>query len=483
MFLGSNTDKHPQGSTAGVATIHHCDVQQIPLRGSTSIFPEVCDPFTNCQEVRAGGWRRSELSTDIQLDIHVKAYRENGVSAAHSLPRKAQHASETSIWLPRSSFNGNSRSQGHLRHPRCCWPGQRGLARSSQHVGRVRLGWSWYLAVAAGDLFRDGRHGSGMATIIPHWPITTGFLQRWSFLNRLDHYRCTAQGSVLGPLLFLLYSADVPLIASQHGLDIHCYADDGQIYIFDKAAAAVGMVNKVASCIEEIDRWMSSSRLKLNSEKTQFIWLGSRQQFSKAGVDHVKLGNYAVTPQSTVCNLGVHLDSQLTMKVHVQHYSISSSSSSPCDARSLLMHVQPLYMHLLPAGLTTVTACWLESEMVWSINCRLCCKWRPAWSSVNASSIQSRLTFVTVSIGFSSVQESTSSWVSSFTSVSMAPLLHTSRRCLCRNQLFQASPVFARWREVTLCREQKQKQLGHEASPLLGPPSGTIYLTIWGTLP
>ena len=54
MFLGFNTNKRPQGSTAGAATIHHCDVQQIPSRGSTSIFPEVCDPFTNCQEVRAG---------------------------------------------------------------------------------------------------------------------------------------------------------------------------------------------------------------------------------------------------------------------------------------------------------------------------------------------------------------------------------------------------------------------------------------------
>ena len=54
MFLGSNTNQHPQGSTAGVATIHHCDVQQIPPRGSTSILPEVCDPFANCQEVRAG---------------------------------------------------------------------------------------------------------------------------------------------------------------------------------------------------------------------------------------------------------------------------------------------------------------------------------------------------------------------------------------------------------------------------------------------
>ena len=34
-----------------LATIHPCDVQQIPPRGSPSIFPEVCDPFTDCREV------------------------------------------------------------------------------------------------------------------------------------------------------------------------------------------------------------------------------------------------------------------------------------------------------------------------------------------------------------------------------------------------------------------------------------------------
>ena len=70
------------------------------------------------------------------------------------------------------------------------------------------------------------------------------------------------------------------------------------------------------------------------------------------------------------------------------------------------------------------------------------------------------------------------------TSVSMVSRLHSSRRCLYWNQLFRPSPVFARRREViSVCREQKQKRLGHEASPLLGPPSGTVCLTIWGTLP
>ena len=50
--------------------------------------------------------------------------------------------------------------------------------------------------------------------------------------------------------------------------------------------------------------------------------------------------------------------------VSAGHHSTSSGSSGPCVARSPLMHVQPLYMHSLPAGLITVTACWLESEMV-----------------------------------------------------------------------------------------------------------------------
>ena len=91
------------------------------------------------------------------------------------------------------------------------------------------------------------------------------------------------------------------------------------------------------------------------------------------------------------------------------------------------------------------------------ISCRLWCEWRPAWSSGSASSIQSRPSFVIVYTGSPYVEETTSSWIFSFTSISMVSLLKTSWRCLYWNQLFRPSPVFARRHKVIVwCREQKK---------------------------
>ena len=79
------------------------------------------------------------------------------------------------------------------------------------------------------------------------------------------------------------------------------------------------VLSKVATCITEIDRGMNSNRLKLNSDKTQFIWLGSRHELLKVSIDSIDLGSCEVKFRDSVNNLGVVIDGgQLSMKDHVQ---------------------------------------------------------------------------------------------------------------------------------------------------------------------
>ena len=101
-------------------------------------------------------------------------------------------------------------------------------------------------------------------------------------------------------------------------LTSHCYADDIQLYVSCFAADAPAAVARLLECIEVIDRWLGSNKLKMNPDKTQLIWLGTWQQLAKIVITPFTLHDGTViTPSTQVRSLGVILDNELTMSTHV----------------------------------------------------------------------------------------------------------------------------------------------------------------------
>ena len=124
-----------------------------------------------------------------------------------------------------------------------------------------------------------------------------------------------SQGSVLGPILFLIYTAEVVLVVRKHGFNVHAYADDLQIYDHTAPSGMAGLLQRMAVCIEDVSTWMSSNRLCPNPSKTELIWLRSSRRLQNCATEMSVLGSL-IRPVDSVRDLGVLIDSGLTLSDH-----------------------------------------------------------------------------------------------------------------------------------------------------------------------
>ena len=207
-----------------------------------------------------------------------------------------------------------------------------GLSDENKIVSLLLLDLSAAFDVLDHDiLLRKLQYDYGIGSNVLRW--IESYLKNRSFavkINNTTSKLCdilygVPQGSLLGPILFILYTKELKRIARHFGLDIQLYVDDSQLYIAFDVLDPVDKsekLNLIQECLKAIKQWMINHFMKLNDGKTEFILVGKNMYLSQCNEITLDFDGITIKQSDfkndTGKSLGVKLDSNLSMERQVK---------------------------------------------------------------------------------------------------------------------------------------------------------------------
>ena len=128
------------------------------------------------------------------------------------------------------------------------------------------------------------------------------------------------RGSVLGPILFTMYTKPLSAIIDSHYIIHHSFADDLQLQMSAPPDRISELLHSMQSCISDVKAWATANMLKLNDSKTELMLVTSKRSKHLHNLPtSITIGNAQIPFKQSVKNLCFTLDCHLTMNAHVSN--------------------------------------------------------------------------------------------------------------------------------------------------------------------